>query len=236
MVAGSDQVALEAALKALLPRAKLTEQTLPGCPELRLLLLDDSLKYMRLDGEVAARIVHNPLYWVFCWASGQVLAAHLLKNRERVAGRRVLDFGAGSGAVAVAAALAGAAEVIACDVDPLARTASRCNAALNDVEVGDCADLREVSGDLDLIVVADVLYDRANLVWPERLRQRAPHVLLADSRIRDFDHPAYRLIAVQESTTIPDLDESPELRRVTLYESLCRSPRCEQTSRKAGAR
>ena len=222
MVTGSDQVALETALQALLPRAQLTEQTLPSCPELRLLLLDDSLKYMRLEGEVAARIMHKPLYWIFCWASGQVLAAYLLNHPERVVGRRVLDFGAGSGAVAIAAALAGASQVIACDVDPLARVASRCNAALNDVELTDCADLEEVVGDLDLIVVADVLYDRANLVWLDRLRQRASQVLLADSRIRDFEHPAYRRIAVQEGTTIPDLDESPEFRRVTLYEASAR--------------
>ena len=42
-------------------------------------------------------------------------------------------------------------------------------------------------------------------------------VLIADSRIKDFDMPPYRRIAQREASTLPDLDESPEFRPVSIY-------------------
>ena len=74
-------------------------------------------------------------FWAFCWASGQLLARYVLDHPELVRGRRVLDFGCGSGVVAIAAALAGAESAVACDCDPLALEAARANAALNGVAV-----------------------------------------------------------------------------------------------------
>src|SRR5690606_33025676 len=58
-----------------------------------------------------------PPYWAFAWAGGQALARYVLDNPETVRGRAVLDFGAGSGLVAIAAAKAGAARVLAADID-----------------------------------------------------------------------------------------------------------------------
>ena len=37
-----------------------------------------------------------PPYWAFAWAGGQALARYMLDNPDVVAGKRVLDFGAGS--------------------------------------------------------------------------------------------------------------------------------------------
>ena len=51
--------------------------------------------------EETRRILHEPPYWSFCWASGLALAHYLAANPEWVAGKRVLDFGAGSGVAAV---------------------------------------------------------------------------------------------------------------------------------------
>jgi len=51
----------------------------------------------------------------------------------RVDGRRVLDYGCGSGILAIAALLLGAAEASATDIDAQALTAARANAARNDV-------------------------------------------------------------------------------------------------------
>lgn len=153
----------------------------------------------------------------FCWASGQVLARYILDNPRWVKGKRVLDFGCGSGVVAVAAALAGAEEVIACDIDPLAIEATRINAQLNNVSLTLSDDYFEIAGDIDMIIVADVLYDRENFVWLQRFLRRAPRVLIADSRVKDFDHPPYRLIDQRESYTMPDLDESAEFRDVRIY-------------------
>lgn len=54
---------------------------------------------------------------------------------QDLAGRRVLDFGCGSGILAIAAALLGAAQVTGVDNDPQAITATRENAARNGVAV-----------------------------------------------------------------------------------------------------
>lgn len=50
-----------------------------------------------------------------------------------VTGRRILDVGTGTGILAIAAALAGAAEVVGVDTDPQAIEVARTNAATNDV-------------------------------------------------------------------------------------------------------
>ena len=131
--------------------------------------------------------------------------------------RQVLAFGAGSGVAAIAAAKAGAAEVVACDLDPLALQACRANAALNGVALEVSADFFAEADRFDVILVADVLYDRANLPLLDAFLTRGRQVLVADSRVRDFSHPPYRRIAAMEASTWPDLDESPAFRRVSLY-------------------
>ena len=74
-----------------------------------------------------------PPFWAFPWPGGAALARYLLDVPALVAGRRVLDVGCGSGLVSLAAVRAGAAHALALDLDPLALTATRLNAALNDV-------------------------------------------------------------------------------------------------------
>lgn len=208
---------LNARLQEILPGASLAVVSLPDVPQLQLLLLAEDYPQGDLSGEEMQRVMDNPLYWIFCWASGQVLASYLLEHPEWVRGKRVMDFGCGSGVVAVAAALAGAGEVIACDIDPLAIEATRINAQLNGVELVLSDDYFNVSGDIDIIIVADVLYDRENFPWLQRFLERAPQVLIADSRVKNFDHPPYQQIARRDSCTLPDLDESAEFRDVRIY-------------------
>lgn len=205
------------ALRHILPDARLEEIALPATPAVRLLLLEGNYPQGELSPEAVQRVMDNPLYWVFCWASGQVLARFLLEQPDRVRGRRVLDFGCGSGVVAIAAALAGAREVIACDIDPLALAATRSNARRNGVTVTITDDFFGIEGDIDLIIVADVLYDRTNFAWLQRFIERSDRVLIADSRVKDFDHPPYRQVARHSSCTLPDLDESAEFRDVRIY-------------------
>jgi predicted nicotinamide N-methyase len=76
-----------------------------------------------------------PPFWAFAWPGGQGLARYLLDHPEVVAGRRVLDLATGSGLVAIAAAKAGAARVLAVDVDPAATAAVVINAEANHVDV-----------------------------------------------------------------------------------------------------
>jgi predicted nicotinamide N-methyase len=212
---GLDQ--LQNNLDRILPGARLEVTALADVPDLRLWLLNEDYPQQALDAEGMRTVMDNPLYWVFCWASGQVLAKFLLDKPDWVRGRRVLDFGCGSGVAGIAAALAGASEVIACDIDPLALEATALNSDLNDVKLTLTDDFDAVDGAIDLILVADVLYDRGNFPWLDRFLRRADQVLIADSRVKDFDYAPYREIDRRESRTWPDLDESQEFRDVGVY-------------------
>jgi predicted nicotinamide N-methyase len=102
-----------------------------------------------------------PPYWAFAWAGGQALARWVADHPDQVAGRRVLDFGAGSGLVAIAASLAGAAASLAVDIDPLAGTAARLNAEINRAAIETrVADLIGTAVPADLILVGDLCYER----------------------------------------------------------------------------
>lgn len=207
---------LEGALGELLGDARLCIATLPGT-DLRLWLIDPTNMDRAFSPEETRRILEEPPYWSFCWASGLVLARWLAEHPEWVRGKRVLDFGAGSGVAAIAAARAGAAEVVACDLDPLALQACRANAALNGVTLGYSEDFFAEADRFDLIIVADVLYDRANLPLLDQFLSRGREVLVADSRVRDFQHPLYERLDILDACTWPDLAEPAEFRRVSLY-------------------
>lgn len=203
-------------LRALLGDARLAATRLPQT-DLRLWLLDAENMDRAFDAEETRRILDAPPYWCFCWASGLALARWLAERPERVRGQRVLDFGAGSGVAGIAAAQAGAAEVVACDLDPQALAACRANAALNGVELGYSADFFAEAERFDLILAADVLYDRANLPLLDAFLSRGREALVADSRVRDFRHPRYRRLAMLDACTWPDLAEPDEFHRVSLY-------------------
>ncbi|MCF7203918.1 class I SAM-dependent methyltransferase [Pseudomonas oligotrophica] len=208
--------ALQQALATLLGDARLGIETLPGT-DLRLWLIDAVNMDRAFSPDETRLILEEPPYWCFCWASGLALAQWLAERPEWVRGRRVLDFGAGSGVAAIAAARAGAAEVVACDLDPLALAACRANAALNDVQLSYSADFFTEADRFDLIIVADVLYDRANLPLLDQFLSRGREALVADSRVRDFAHPLYQRLGMLEACTWPDLAEPAEFRRVSLY-------------------
>ncbi|BCY00942.1 class I SAM-dependent methyltransferase [Stutzerimonas stutzeri] len=207
---------LQAALHELLGDARLVAEMLPDT-ELRLWLIDAANMDRAFSPEETRRILDEPPYWCFCWASGLVLARWLAERPDWVRGKRVLDFGAGSGVAAIASAKAGAAEVVACDLDPLALAACRANAALNGVELRYSQDFFGEADRFDLILVADVLYDRANLPLLDQFLSRGREALVADSRVRDFAHPLYRRLAVIDACTWPDLAEPAEFRQVSLY-------------------
>lgn len=208
---------LTALVDDILPSAQIVPTSLPLVPEMQLYLLDEAYPQADLSPEQVQRIMNYPAYWCFCWASGQVMARYLLDNPQLVAGKRVVDFGAGSGVAAVAAALAGAAQVVACDLDEDALQSCRANASLNGIELEYSGDFFADDRRWDVVLVADVLYDRANLPLLELFLARAPSVLVADSRVKDFAVPGYRHLQFQRATTVPDLAESEEFSRVNLY-------------------
>lgn len=207
---------LQAALSELLGDARLVVSELPEC-ELKLWLIDADNMDRAFSPEETRRILDEPPYWSFCWASGLAMARYLAERPEWVAGKRVLDFGAGSGIAGIAAVKAGALEVVACDLDPLALQASRANAELNGVELHYSSDFFAEHDRFDLILVADVLYDRANLPLLDQFLSRGRQALVADLRVRDFRHPLYRQLETLHALTLPDLAEPHEFRQVSLY-------------------
>ncbi|MEG5264880.1 50S ribosomal protein L11 methyltransferase [Pseudomonas sp. JDS28PS106] len=207
---------LQNALNALLGDARLVATPLPDT-DLRLWLIDADNMDRAFSPEETRRILDEPPYWGFCWASGLAVARFLIEQPQWVKGKQVLDFGAGSGVAGIAACKAGAIEVVACDLDPLAIAACQANARLNGVELGYSRDFFAEADRFDLILVADVLYDRANLPLLDQFLSRGKQALVADSRVRDFQHPAYRRLGMLHALTLPDLAEPHEFRDVSLY-------------------
>lgn len=212
--------ALEMALQQVLPDARLSATPLAGVPELQLWLLDPDNLSRAFASDETQRLLEQPPYWGFCWGSGLALARWILDHPERVRGKRVLDFGAGSGIVALACSAAGARCSIACDLDPSARLASQLNAELNALPLALAEDYFAVTGELDMIFAADVLYDQDNHGFLEHFRGRATEVMIADSRVRDLQHPGYQRLATLAGQTWPDLGEPLIFREVALYQAI----------------
>ncbi|UJW83882.1 class I SAM-dependent methyltransferase [Devosia sp. SL43] len=137
-----------------------------------------------------------PPYWAFPWAGGLALAHHFVEHPELIAGKRVLDLGAGSGLVGIAAAKAGAI-VSAAEIDPNGRAAIALNAAANGVEVALIdVDLRAAPpAEIEMIAAGDVFYhaDVAALMLPflERCAAAGIDVMIGDPDRRDL--PVQRL-------------------------------------------
>ena len=152
----------------VVPASFIRAHTRPGrpslVPEVGLLVADDVVALWEAleDGQVDPG--SDPPFWAAAWPGGQALARYVLDHPNVVAGRTVLDLGAGSGLVAVAALLAGAREVVASEVDPYGRAAIAANAEDNGVGPvtvrGDLLD-EEPDPGVDVVLAGDVCYDRA---------------------------------------------------------------------------
>jgi predicted nicotinamide N-methyase len=157
----------------------------PLVPELRLHLATEVTPLWQATEATLAREGLPPPYWAFAWAGGQALARYLLDRPGALAGRRVLDFGSGSGLVALAAARAGAASVEAAEIDPFAAAAIALNAGLNGVAVRvRTDDLVGADEGWQAVLVGDMCYERPLaeriVPWLTALAARGADVLLAD--------------------------------------------------------
>jgi predicted nicotinamide N-methyase len=161
----------------------------------------------------------EPPFWAAAWPGGQALARYVLDSPGTVAGRSVLDLGSGSGLVAVAAALAGAAWVVASEIDPFGHAAIAVNAEVNGVApvtvVGDV--LGERPPAVDVVLAGDVCYDREMservLPWLEAARAQGAEVFLGD--------PGRPYVPVDRLTPVATFDvpdtEGPQVRRTTVW-------------------
>ncbi|MET2828979.1 class I SAM-dependent methyltransferase [Mesorhizobium shangrilense] len=153
----------------------------------------------------------QPPYWAYAWAGGAVLARHILSHPQIVAGRRVLDLGAGSGLVGIAAAKAGARQVIAAEIDRNGVAAIGLNALANGVEIT-IVDKDITTGPppaVDLVLAGDVFYgpEVALRVIPflDRCLAAGIDVLVGDPRRNDLPLPRLRLLAEYQ---VPDFGDA----------------------------
>ena len=134
----------------------------PHAPEIALHLADEMTPIWRMTEEDLGALGLPPPFWAFAWAGGQALARYLLDHPAEVAGKRVLDFAAGSGLVGIAAVKAGAAHALCADIDPYCAAAVGLNAEVNGVSV-DFTDqdlLDAPPPAVDVIAAGDICYEK----------------------------------------------------------------------------
>jgi predicted nicotinamide N-methyase len=159
----------------------------PHAPEISLYVADEATALWQKTEDGLGEIGLPPPFWAFAWAGGQALARYILDNPGLVKGHRVLDFASGSGLVAIAAAKAGAAHVIASEIDAFAAEAIGINAAANNVADGITISLADSIGTddgWDTVLAGDICYQRdiAERVtaWLRQLSRRGAQVLIGD--------------------------------------------------------
>lgn len=135
----------------------------PLVPEVKLHLAHEAVPIWQKTEEELGEMGLPPPFWAFAWAGGQALARHVLDNPGLVRGKVILDLASGSGLVGIAAMKAGAASVLAADIDEFSGTAIAINAALNDVNLSvTTADLLQGAPQgFDVILVGDLFYEKA---------------------------------------------------------------------------
>jgi predicted nicotinamide N-methyase len=187
----------------------------PLCPELRLRFLkeDAPLKKTAPLRREAPHIFdwEGPRpYWAFAWAGGQALARYILDNPNTVKGKNVLDFGSGSGIAAIAASKAGAATVIATDIDSVAIQATKINARLNNVVITAIqATMAESSQQqCDVLLAGDVFYHGfdSNAHWLFDRASEGRLILIGDPPERGFPKDCLQELARYTIRTFPDLE------------------------------
>jgi predicted nicotinamide N-methyase len=157
----------------------------PLVPEIRLHLASEVVPLWQATEESLTRQGLPPPYWAFAWPGGQAIARYVLDNPDLLRGARVLDFAAGSGLGAIAAAKAGAASVAAAEIDEFALAAIALNAALNGATVETIGeDLIDRPSCWDVVLAGDVCYERpmAERVarWFAALAAAGTEVIMAD--------------------------------------------------------
>jgi len=199
-----------------LVRSATTWQAVPFVPEITLLTAAEPFGLWDHSERDA------PPFWAFPWAGGQALARYLLDHPATVTGKRVLDVASGSGLVAIAAAKAGAASVVAGDIDPNAVAAIAINALANGTAVTARAfDFEEPDAfEADVVLAADVFYQRELAGLALRFLRRAAAsgaaVLVADPGRAFLPAASLTALACYEVPVLGVLEDAP-VKTVTVY-------------------
>ncbi|MGE3623103.1 MAG: methyltransferase [Bdellovibrionales bacterium] len=204
-------------------------QTVPASaslvPEITLQLATEVTPLWHLTEERLRENNLPPPYWAFAWPGGQGLARYILDHPETVRGRRVLDFAAGCGIAAIAAARAGAARAMADDIDLLAQTVVPINAAHNGVRV----DIERITAmdkpftGADIILLGDVCYQQAMSIiimrWLRLCLGAGVRVIIADPGRAYVPTEGMKELARYDVPTSRDLEDR-DSRTVIVWELL----------------
>lgn len=215
-----------AASRTAFVRANTNLKSPPIVPELKLHLASE---VMNLWTETEAQSVAlatgvgnlPPPYWAFAWPGGQALARYILDHPQEFAGKTVLDFGAGSGLIAIAAAKAGASPVIAAELDTLAIAAMELNAAANNVFIEPVEhDIIGTNGRWATVFAGDMCYERPLaerlLTWLRTLTAGGTRVLMGDPGRNYFPERGIERLASYCVPTTRDLEDR-EMRETSVY-------------------
>jgi predicted nicotinamide N-methyase len=194
-------------------------------PEFRLYLADKLVPLWQAT-EWRTAGPQAPPFWAFAWPGSQALARYVLDWPATVRAKRVLDFGSGCGLAAIAAARAGASEVVACDIDPLAAVAQMLNAELNAVHLTTLtADPVGADVQSEVILVGDVCYEREPseriIPWLRDLAAGSTDVLIADPGRTYAPSDKLELVVTYDVPTLQEL-ESVNQKRTRLWRLLAR--------------
>jgi len=193
----------------------------PLVPEIKLHLATEVVPLWRLTEEELQAQGVPPPYWAFAWAGGQALARYVLDHPDLVRAKRVLDFGSGSGVVAIAAAKAGAERVIAADIDPFASAAIRLNAIANSaIVITTTNDMIGSDDNSRVILVGDMCYERPLaerlLAWLTDRAMHGANVLLGDPGRSYFPKGGVEKLSTYRVQTTRDLEDR-EIRETSVY-------------------
>jgi predicted nicotinamide N-methyase len=194
--------------------ANTTLQRPPHTPELVLHLASEITPIWKLTEEALAEIGLPPPFWAFAWAGGQALARYVLDHPDVVAGRDVIDFAAGSGIVAIAAARAGAARVLAADIDAYCEAAVALNAQANGVTLEFTAyDLLDAPPPAwaEVILAGDICYEKPLaervMAWLQAAKAAGSTVLIGDPGRSYFPRHGLMKLAEYQVPTTRELED-----------------------------
>jgi predicted nicotinamide N-methyase len=137
--------------------------SVPHCESIIAHIAPDFFKLWENFEQEQGHVTEIP-YWAAVWPGAKSLAAYILKNPDLVEGKKVLDFGSGSGVASIAAVKAGAKLVIANDIDPVAQFVAKQNFLANNADIETSFDnllMCEDDNLYDLILVSDMFYERS---------------------------------------------------------------------------
>lgn len=195
----------------------------PLCPELR----TREAKLLVPAWEAAEKLAGGqvePPFWAYSWAGSQALARFILDDPVTVRSRVVLDLGCGNALGAMAAAMAGAARAIACDIDPAALWMARMNGVENGVslelEPGDLLVESPPVPPVEVVLAGDLFYARvlAGRVepWLREAAARGAVVLVGDPGRAYLPRSGLRALASYDVPATHEI-EGVSRRRTLVY-------------------